>query len=123
MLGYYYMRFQEYDSLLREYEKVTMRVNILIDYGNGTMVWHNNTLVSYGATLFNATERVAVVQSTYWPQYQAVFIDAINGVPTTQEHWWWWKYWDANSKEWKDGEVGADLYKLKPNEAVMWQYV
>jgi len=123
LLGYYYLRFQEYDSLLHEYEKVTMRVNILIDYGNGTKVWHNNTLIPHGATLLNATERVAVVNSTYWPQYQAVFIDAINGLPTTQTHFWWWKYWDANSKEWKDGEVGADLYKLKPNETVMWQYV
>jgi len=124
LLGYNYLRFQEYDSLLSEYNAVTMRVNILIDYGKrGTEVWHNNTLVPQGATLLNATERVAVVQSTYWPQYQATFVDAINGLPTTQLHYWWWKYWDANSKEWKDGEVGADIYKLKPNETVMWQYV
>jgi len=123
LLAYYYLRFQEYDNLIREYETVTMRVNILIDYGNGTKIWYNNTVVPQGATLLNATERVAVVQTTYWPQYQAVFVDAINGVYPTKPHYWWWKYWDTNSKEWKDGEVGADLCKLKPNETVMWLYV
>lgn len=123
LFGYFYLRFQEYVNLSREYEAVTMRVNIVIDYGNETKVWYNNTLVPLGATLLNATDTVADVQSTYWPQYQAVFVDAINGIPTTETHWWWWKYWDAEVKEWKDGEKGADIYKLKPQETVMWQYV
>lgn len=123
LLGYYYLRFQEYVNLSHEYEAVTMRVNIAIDYGNRTKVWYNNTLVPLGATLLNATEIVADVQSTPYPQYQAVFIDAINGIPTTQTHYWWWKYWDVEANEWKDGEKGADIYKLKPQEAVMWQYM
>ena len=123
LFGYYYLRFQEYVNLSREYEAVTMRVNIAIDYGNGTKVWYNNTLVPLGATLLNATETVADVQSTPYPQYQAVFIDAINGIPTTETHYWWWKYWDAEANEWKDGEKGADIYNLKPQETVMWQYV
>ncbi len=123
LFGYYYLRFQEYASLSREYEAVTMRVNIAIDYGNGTTDWHNNTLVPLGATLLNATETVADVQCTPYPQYQAVFIDAINDIPTTETHYWWWKYWDAETHEWKDGEKGADIHKLKPLETVMWQYV
>ena len=123
LFGYYYLRFQEYVNLSREYEAVTMRVNIAIDYGNRTKVWYNNTLVPLGATLLNATETVADVQSTPYPQYQAVFIDAINGIPKTETHYWWWKYWDAEAKQWKDGEKGADIYKLKPQETVMWQYV
>lgn len=123
LLGYYYLRFQEYVNLSHEYEAVTMRVNIAIDYGNGTKVWYNNTLVPLGATLLNATETVVDVQSTPYPEYQAVFIDAINGIPTTETHYWWWKYWDVEVKEWKDGEKGADIYKLKPQETVMWQYM
>ena len=123
LFGYYYLRFQEYVDLSHEYEAVTMRVNIAIDYGNGTRAWHNNTLVPLGATLLNATETIADVQTTYWPQYQAVFIDAINDIPTTNEHYWWWKYWDSEVQEWKDGEIGADIYKLRPQETVMWQYV
>ena len=123
LFGYYYLRFQEYVDLSHEYEAVTMRVNIAIDYGNGTKTWYNNTLVPLGATLLNATETIADVQTTYWLQYQAVFIDAINDVPTTNEHYWWWKYWDGEVQEWKDGEIGADSYKLRPRETVMWQYV
>jgi hypothetical protein len=123
LFGYYYLRFQEYVDLSHEYEAVTMRVNIAIDYGNGTKAWHNNTLAPLGATLLNATETIADVQSTPYPEYQAVFVDAINDVPTTNAHWWWWKYWDGEAQEWKDGEIGADAYKLKPRETVMWQYV
>jgi len=124
LLGYYYLRLQEYEGLSKEYEKVTMRVNVLIDYGNETKVWHNNTIVSQGATLLNATKRVASVQTTYHYELQAVFIDTINGVPTTKtEGYWWWKYWDENSKVWKDGEMGADLYILKPDETVMWLFI
>lgn len=123
LLGYYYIRFQEHVDLSREYEAVTMRVNIAIDYGNGTTVWYNNTLVPLGATLLNATETVAEVQYTYWAQHQAVFIDLINGIPTTEIHFWWWKYWDVEAQAWKDGEVGADICRLRPQETVMWQYV
>ncbi len=123
LFGYYYLRFQDYVQLTREYEAVTMRVNIAIDYGNGTKVWYNDTIVPLGATLLNVTETVADVQSTPWPEYQAVFIDAINGIPTTETHFWWWKYWSVETQEWKDGEIGADIYKLKPMETVMWQYV
>lgn len=123
LFGYYYLRFQEYVDLSREYEAVTMRVNIAIDYGNETKVWYNNTIVPLGATLLNATEIVADVQYTYWPQYQAVFIDAINDIPTTETHFWWWMYWDDGTEEWKDGEIGADIYKLKPQETALWRYV
>jgi hypothetical protein len=124
VFGYYYLRFQEYVNLSREYEAVTMRVDIYIHYGNGTKVWHNNTIVPLGATLLNATELVADVQYTYWPEYGAVFIDSIDGVAnnvTAGKSWFWW-YWDTTGSGWILGEVGANQHMLHRGDIVAWTY-
>jgi hypothetical protein len=42
---------RHYNTLLSELEGVALTVNLLIDCGNGTMVWHNKTLLPIGATL------------------------------------------------------------------------
>jgi len=117
LFGYYYLRFQEYVDLAHEYEAVTMRVNIAIDYGNDTKTWHNNTIVPLGATLLNATEFVADVDG-------APFVNAIDGVALSSEEkmsWLWWR-WDAAISGWILGEVGADKHLLRPREILVWAY-
>lgn len=119
---FYFAQSREYSALLREYEGVTMRVNLLIDYGNGTKVWYNGTLVPLGCNLLNATRRVAKIESTYWEEFKAIFVDAINGVFNNATHNWFWDYWDPGQSKWVHGPVGADLYLLRPREVVRWYY-
>ena len=100
-----------------------MKVNICIDYGNGTKVWHNNTLVPVGFTLLNATELIADVDYTTWPE-QGAFVNGINGVMLSSEEkksWFWWR-WDATISRWILGEVGADQHVLQRGEIVAWTY-
>ena len=113
---------QNLTSLLQQYESCIMRVNICIDYGNGTVLWHNQTIVPLGCNLLQATRMVAVVNSTYWPAYRASFVDAINGVWNKGAYYWMWYYWDKDSKTWKYGNCGADLYVLSDGETVRWRY-
>lgn len=120
--GYYYLECERLMDLLKSYETVTMCVNICINYGNKTVVWYNNTLVSLGCNLLNATMLVADVEYTYWPAYQASFVDSINGVANNAPYYWMWLFWDAEKSEWRYGPVGADCYILRPNEIVMWRY-
>jgi hypothetical protein len=129
LAGYYYVQYQNYKALTEQYESsierykaVTMHVNFCIDYGNGTIFWYNETVVPLGYELLNATRLIAEVNSTYWPAYQASFVDAINGVANNPPYYWMWLYWDENENMWKYGPVGADLYSLKPNEVIMWRY-
>jgi len=122
LFGYYYLRFQEYTRLSREYEAVTMKVNICIDYGNGTKVWRNNTLVSLGFTLLNTTELIADVDADY--TYGPAFINAIDGVENSLEEkksWFWW-HWDTTSSGWMLGEVGADQHMLHRGDIIAWTY-
>jgi hypothetical protein len=113
---------ENYTQTLEEYENLTMRVNICIDYGNGTAQWYNDTLIPLGYDLLKATQLVAVVNYTYWETYQACFIDAINGVWNTDTWFWMWLKWNTENREWEYGPVSADQYILSKGETVMWRY-
>jgi hypothetical protein len=122
LAGYYYMKYQEAMRLLREYEKVTIRVNICLNYGNGTVKWYNNTLVPLGYDLLSATKLIAMVNSTYWESYQSYSVDAINGVWNNQTHYWMWLKWNTETNEWEYPLVSADQHLLSKGETVMWRY-
>lgn len=121
LLSHYYLRFQEIAKLTREYEAVTMKVNIYIDYGNETRVWHNNTIVPVGFTLLNATELIANVDVDY--TIYGASINALDGVASglEEKYWIWWR-WDATTSDWIMGEVAADQHLLSPEETLAWAY-
>ncbi|MEM3614180.1 MAG: hypothetical protein QXK91_02655, partial [Nitrososphaerales archaeon] len=48
-----------YNYVLSELRGVAFEVDLLIDYGNGSLVWHNNTLLPIGSSLLNATLKVS----------------------------------------------------------------
>ena len=118
----YKLEKQNLTGMLKEYQSCIMHVNICIDYGNETIIWYNNTVVPLGCNLLEATKRVAVINSTYWPAYHASFIDAINGVWNKGAYYWMWYQWNNESKTWEYGDRGADLYILSNNEIVRWRY-
>lgn len=122
LAGYYYIEYQNIKTLMEQYEAVTLRVNLCINYGNGTILWYNKTIVPFGYDLLNATRLIATISSTYWSAYEASFVDAINGIPNTHSYYWMWLYWEENENTWKYGQVGADCHILKPNEMIMWRY-
>ena len=124
MVARYESEKQNLTELLEKYGSCIMRVNICIDYKewNGTVVWYNETIVPLGYNLLQATKTVAVVNSTYWPAYQASFVDAINDVKNHDAYSWMWHRWDYEKKVWEYGPVGADRYQLTNNETVMWRY-
>ncbi len=120
-----------YNQTLSELEKYTVLVNICIDYGNGTVVWYNDTRVPLGATLFNATSEVAVLNYTVWnlpgygyPDDKAIFIDAINGVWNDYQanKYWQWYYWDGS--QWVLGPVGCNHpdATVEDGGIYMWRY-
>lgn len=124
--SYYYVQYtnyySSYQSLAKELKIVSMSVNIAIDYGNGTRVWHNGTVLSLGATLFNATVRVA--NPELHPTYGEAFIIAINGVIQDENenmYWSWW-VWDNTEHKWILGPVGSNEYTLQDGQSVIWYY-
>jgi len=115
---------QNLTELLEKYGSCIMRVNIRIDYRewNGTVVWYNDTIVPLGCNLLQATETVALVNFTYWPAYQASFVDAINGVWNYGACFWMWHRWTDDQRLCEYGDAGADRCELSNNEIAMWRY-
>jgi hypothetical protein len=116
---YYYGEYMKYEDLygktLKDLEALTMQVNILINYGNGTQEWHNNTRVPIGFSLLNATLTVAKVDYYYYP-----YVKAINGVGGSK--FWLWYYWSETASNWESGSVASNEYILHNGDIVSWVY-
>ena len=92
----------------------TQETNILIDFGNGTLLWHNATQVPTGANAYVATIIAlrGIVNATYYPQpYAEHIVTGIDNVQgSQQESWFIWTY-NATSR-WQVAQVGADQLSL-----------
>ncbi len=123
---YYYQENLKYQQLyaeaLKELEKYEnyIAVNILIDYGNGTMTWHNNTLVPFGSNFFTAT--ITIAELNYTKGKYGIFVTAINGVGGDPNHFWIWYIWNSTTKSWDWGPVACDAYILHNGDILSWVY-
>jgi len=77
--------------------------SILLEFGNGTKVWFNNTLVQPGWNMY--TELVVLTHGNLQAQWYPQFGEHLAGSPTTS-----WFVWTFNSTAaWQPAPVGADL--------------
>lgn len=110
-------------------QEATVTVNIGINYGNGTITWHNGTIVPSGEFLLNATMRVATVEFTNYsgftgPGLPGAFVTSINGVaqnPAANLYWTYWVY-NPQTQQYEMGQVGAGSYALTSHQTVQWYY-
>ena len=135
---YYYYQYTDisakYNELLSS-KPIYIKVNLLIDFGNGTKKWYNGT-TTYGSTLLDYTIQVTngnVVWIDYGsparPTYTGAqgsvdksqaFVIAILGVKQDSKHYWLWYYFAFGN--WTMGPVGAGQYTLGNNSIVSWVY-
>ncbi len=123
---YYYTENAKYQQLynetlneLQKYDKYIF-VHLLIDYGNGTKEWHNNTLAATGADLLNATRIISEVD--YTKGAYGAFVTNINAVGGDPNTYWLWYTWNSTSSSWSYGPVACDAYILREGEIVAWIY-
>ena len=108
---------------IRALQEATVTVNIGINYGNGTIQWHNGTVVPSGEFLLNATMRVATVEFTSYSGLGA-FVTSINGVgqnPAANMYWIYWVY-KSETRQYEMGPVGAGSYALTSDQTIQWYY-
>ncbi len=123
--AYYYGLYTETRGSFEELRSLAIPVNVLLDYGNGTMNWHNQTVIA-GATSFEAllavTKKVEYQTSAY-----GVFVSSIDGVSNVVEtlssgRAWLWYWWNTTSLKWTDLLKASDAYFLKPDDIITWRY-
>ena len=111
---------RDYQTLLEDLESLTILVSIKIDYGNGTVLWHNETRIPLNSTLLAATKIVSSVE--YTTSALGVFVDKINGVGEDPKIWWLWNFWDPETRKWEPGPVGSGQWTLQSGDVVSWKY-
>ncbi|MFC1986364.1 DUF4430 domain-containing protein [Chloroflexota bacterium] len=113
-------------SEVKESPASTVELTISIDYG--PVQGKEGIDESYeldmpaGSSLWDATNKVAEVEATYYKQYEDYLIDSINGVEsnvTVAGYWWMWYH--VNDGE-EIGAAGAKGYKLNQGDRILWRY-
>jgi len=103
-------------------------VNILLNFGNGTRRWHNDTQVQPGWNLYTATVVLTGgdMQATWYPPSPALgpgehFVNSIDEVSGTATSYW--SVWTYNSTAlWQMSPVGADLIPVYNGSVFAWVF-
>lgn len=98
-------------------QTTTYKCNLAINYGNGTVVWHNNTVIPIGFNLFNATQKIATLE---YVTTSDIFITAINGVSQDFGASKYWVYDRLVNGTWEIVWVSVTQYQMQNNDTIMW---
>ena len=115
-------------DLRMKYSNEIIFVNIGINYGNGTLVWYNDTRVIKGTTVFQALLFVAerVNAST---GVSGIYVKGINGVNEYDSVAWLYAIYGREVPTWQkvDGwrypSVSSDKVVLENNDVVVWVFL
>lgn len=116
----------EVERLSKTLSENTVTSSLVINFGNGTRIWYNGTIIPLGSSLLNLTIKATSGKVTYLTGSYGVFVAGIYDVGTKfskLDHYWLWYAWNSTSKEWEMGSVSADSYKIISNNEVLgWVY-
>ncbi len=129
--GYYLLQYQQAqsdaDHYLTELDQVhsstLLTTSILLDFGNGTRVWYNGTVVQPGWNLYLATVDVTKgnMNATWYPSYGEHLVTGIEGVQNTaNEAWFIWTY--NSTSAWQVSDSGADQIQTFSGTVFAWSY-
>ena len=117
--AFFYSQYTYYYNFYNQVTSSNIIVNFGIDYGNGTIEWHNNTVVPKGFSAFNLTVMLADVNYTVYSF--GIYIESINGVEggwSNGTHTFYW-IWYLNGEQ---ATVGCDAYELLYGDTIEWRY-
>jgi len=112
-------------------------LNLLFNYGNGTLRWNNSTSIPAGWSLYDATASLSRVEASNDPTY-GHFVNSIDGVRSSGQSYWLLWIHCAKDRAWMFSQWGVDVLKptsnglstenslhnpiLLSSDAVAWNY-
>ena len=97
--------------------------DVLMDFGNGTRLWYNDTQVQPGWNMYVETvvRTHGDLQAQWYPDYQEHLITGIGGVSDSQTMGWFlWTY--NRTASWQPSPVGADDLPVYTGSVIAWTY-
>ncbi len=103
----------------------SVSVNVLLNYGNGTSVWINNTSVPGSANFFNVTALVTGgnIGAVFFSSFGSHFVYSINGVGCPASNIFCdqaWGFWTLDGICWDLPFVGVDQITASQVTTVAW---
>jgi len=129
LAAYYYSQYNQVESENSTYVQqlrqldVDYSSHILIDFGNGTRVWFNDTKFQPGLNLYAATEVITDghINSTYYPEFSSHLVTAIYNIGNAgNDYWGIWTY--NSTASWQMAPVGADQLQVYSGSVFAWTY-
>ena len=102
-----------------------VETNTLINYGNGSIRWYNETNIPatwnfYQLTLYLANGNVEA--QCYGPPYNEHYVTAINNVSNRRPFYWTIWIFCQGQNAWVTSPVGVDLIRLSAGQTLAWAY-
>lgn len=97
--------------------------HMLLDFGNGTRVWYNDTAVQPGWNGYVTTLVLlnGDVRASWYPQYGEHFVTGIDGVSDTPTAYWFLLTYNATAS-WQVAQVGADALPVNNGTTFAWAF-
>ena len=99
------------------------RVNILVDFGNGTRRWDNSTQTQPGwngyvdtLVAFNGK-----VQATWYPSYGEHVVNGLQGISNTNSQYWFLLTYNRTAS-WQVAQVGVDEIPVVNDTSFAWLF-
>ena len=113
---------KSYQSLASSFEPKVLAygVHMLVDYGNGTRHWYNDSSSQPGWNAYVLTLVLfdGNVQATWYPQFGEHFVTGVNGVTGTESESWF--VWEHGSQGWSASPTGADGIHIHNGTVFAW---
>ncbi len=125
--AYFYAQYriyrEEYLGLTDQLSTISMKVNVLLSYGN-RKVWYNSTLLPLGSTAFAALNfTTEEMNYTDYGEELGILVTSINGVTNNSTHGWFYWHWSLQSSEWTLPSYSSTKYILHEGDTIAYAYV
>jgi hypothetical protein len=138
--GYYFTQYniyqKEYRNLTNDFnalsgtlgnlsdvlESISLRISILVSYGNETKIWHNNTALPVGSTAFTAILALADTRYKDYGGELGILVTSVDSLASNSTHGWF--YWSRNTEEstWALPEYSCAKYILHRGDIIAFAY-
>lgn len=104
---------------------ITTSVNVLLNYGNGTLVWYNQTSVPSSSNFFNVTELITKgnLGAFFFASFGSHFVYSINGVGCPASNIFCdqaWGLWTLDGICWDLAFTGVDMIPVTQTTTIAW---
>jgi hypothetical protein len=102
---------------------ISLRVNILVSYGNGTRMWFNNTALPVGTIAFTALQLVTSnVNYTNYGGTMGILVTSINGLPNNSTDGWFYWVKPIGASTWTLPSYSCSQHILHQGDTIAFTY-